>query len=161
MIDTRARLPYQSPRKGRHPAGLLRKRLALKKILSIDDDPKILEAIESALQQGGYEVLITTDPTAVEKIMIEHEIALVMLDIQMPQKSGIEVFKELKKKNPGMKILFVTGHAESFNVHSEETLKMWQEHFADGETDIMYKPFTLNILCEKVEGLIGPAGELA
>ena len=36
---------------------------------------------------------------------------------------------------------------------------MWQEEFADGTTDIIYKPFDLDTLFEKVEGLVGKADE--
>jgi DNA-binding response OmpR family regulator len=133
----------------------------LKKILSVDDDPKILKAFESAIQQKGYEILITTDPNEVGKILGENNIDLVMLDVRMPQKSGFDVFRELKKKNKKLKVLFVTAYPKSFSVRNDDMLKMWKQDFADGETDIMYKPFTLDVLYEKIEGLIGPADEAA
>ena len=128
-----------------------------KKILSIDDDPQILKAFESAIQQKGYEILTTTDPNEVGKILSENDIDLVMLDVRMPQKSGFDVFRELKKKNKKLKVLFVTAYPKSFSVRNDDMLKMWKQDFADGETDIMYKPFALDVLYEKIEGLIGPA----
>ena len=133
----------------------------MKKILSVDDDPKILKAFESAIQQKGYEILITTDPNEVGKILGENNIDLVMLDVRMPQKSGFDVFRELKKRTPKLKVLFVTAYPKSFSVRNDDMLKMWKQDFADGETDIMYKPFTLDVLYEKIEGLIGPADEAA
>jgi len=105
--------------------------------------------------------MTTTDPNAVGKILSENDIDLVMLDVQMPQKSGFEVFCELKKKTPKLKILFVTAYPKSFSMRNEDMLKMWQQDFVDGETDIMYKPFTLDVLYQKIEGLIGPANEAA
>lgn len=132
-----------------------------KVILSIDDDPKILKAIESAIHQKGYGILTTTDPNEVGKILGENDIELVMLDVRMPQKSGFDVFREVKKKNPKLKVLFVTAYPKSFSVRNDDMLKMWKQDFADGETDIMYKPFTLDVLYEKIEGLIGPADEAA
>lgn len=129
----------------------------MKKILSIDDDPQILKAFESAIQQKGYEILTTTDPNEVGKILSEHSIDLVMLDVRMPQKSGFDVFRELKKKNKKLKVLFVTAYPKSFSVRNDDMLKMWKQDFADGETDIMYKPFVLDVLYQKIEGLIGPA----
>ena len=53
-------------------------------------------------------------------------------------------------------MLFVTAYPKSFSVRNEDMLKMWKQDFADGETDIMYKPFTLDVLYQKIEGLIGP-----
>ena len=80
-----------------------------------------------------------------------------MLDVRMPQKSGIDVFRELKKTHPKLKVLFITAYPKSFSVRDDAMLKMWQRDFADGETDIMYKPFVLDVLYQKIEGLIGPA----
>ncbi len=129
----------------------------MRKILSVDDDPQILQAFEAAVRQKGYEILTTTDPLEVGKILSENEIDLIMLDVRMPQKSGIDVFRELKKTHPKLKVLFITAYPKSFSVRDEEMLKMWQRDFADGETDIMYKPFVLDVLYQKIEGLIGPA----
>ena len=129
----------------------------MKKILSVDDDAKILKAIESAVRQKGYAIITTTDPNEVGKLLKENDVDLVMLDVRMPKKSGFEIFRELKKKNPKLKVLFVTAYPKSFSVRNEDMLKMWKQDFADGETDIMYKPFTLDILYEKIDGLIGPA----
>jgi DNA-binding response OmpR family regulator len=141
------------------PGGTVKGGRALRKILSVDDDPKILQAFEAAIRQKGYEILTTTDPTAVGKILSENDIDLVMLDVRMPKKSGFDVFRELKKGVRKFKVLFVTAYPKSFSVRNEDMLKMWKQDFADGETDIMYKPFTLDTLAQKIEGLIGPADE--
>ena len=129
----------------------------MRKILSVDDDPQILQAFEAAIRQKGYEILTTTDPLEVGKILSENEIDLIMLDVRMPQKSGIDVFRELKKTHPKLNVLFITAYPKSFSVRDDAMLKMWQRDFADGETDIMYKPFVLDVLYQKIEGLIGPA----
>jgi len=129
----------------------------LRTILSVDDDPKVLAAFETALKQKGYEVFITTDPEEVARILTDHEINLVMLDIRMPQKNGFEIFQELKKRYEKLPVLFVTAYPKSFTMHSDEMIDLWKNEFADGNTDIMYKPFTLDLLYEKVEGLIGSA----
>jgi DNA-binding response OmpR family regulator len=131
----------------------------LRKILSVDDDPKILEAFQSALKQKGYEVFVTTNPTEVARIVAAHAIHLIMLDVHMPQKNGFEVFKELKKKYQHLPVLFVTAYPKSFALQSDDMVRMWQTDFADGKTDILYKPFTLDALYEKVEGLIGGPAE--
>jgi len=128
----------------------------LRKILSVDDDPKVLAAFQAALKQRGYEVFITTKPDEVTRILNEHDIDLVMLDIRMPEKDGFQIFQELKKKYEKIPALFITAYPKSFTMHSQGMIDMWTKSFADGNTDIMYKPFTLDLLYEKVEGLIGP-----
>jgi DNA-binding response OmpR family regulator len=130
----------------------------LRKILSVDDDPQILSAFQAALKQKGYEVFATTDPNEVAKILKEHDIDLIMLDVKMPQKSGFDIFRELKKKYQSLPVLFITAYPKSFSLRSDEMVKMWEHDFADGNTDIMYKPFNVEALYEKVEGLIGLSG---
>jgi DNA-binding response OmpR family regulator len=127
----------------------------LRKILSVDDDPQILGAFQTALRQKGYEVFVTTNPGEVAHILDQHAIELVMLDVHMPQKNGFEVFRELKKKCRHLPVLFITAFPKSFSMRSDDMVNMWKDDFADGNTDIMYKPFTLDTLYEKVEGLIG------
>lgn len=131
----------------------------MRKILSVDDDPNVLKAFESTLKQKGYEVFITTNPLEVADILAGHEIDLIMLDIRMPEKNGFEIFKELKKKYGKLPVLFITAYPKSFTMRSNEMVRMWEEDFADGQTDILYKPFTIDALYEKVEGLIGKADE--
>lgn len=134
----------------------------MRKILSVDDDPNVLSCLESALKQKGYEVFVTTKPLEVAEILEKHKIDLVMLDIKMPEKDGFEIFKELKKKYAKLPVLFVTGYPQSFTMKSEGVISMWKNDFADGHTDIMYKPFDVDTLYEKVEGLIWTAsGEQA
>ena len=132
----------------------------MRKILSVDDDPNVLKAFQTTLKQKGYEVFITTNPNEAADILAAHEIDLIMLDIRMPEKNGFEIFAEVKKKYSKLPVLFVTAYPKSFTMRSSEMVRMWEEDFADGQTDILYKPFTIDSLYEKVEGLIGKADEL-
>lgn len=129
----------------------------MKKILSIDDDPAVLKSIENALKDQGYELYVTNDPEEGLNILKEKDdISVVLLDIRMPKKNGFEIYNELRqfRKIP---VLFVTAYPRSFDPKSNEVVEMWQNEFADGTTDIIYKPFDLKTLFEKVEGLIGTA----
>ena len=127
----------------------------MKKILSIDDEPLVLKCIENALKEHGYELRVTSDPEEGLRILKEdNTINLLLLDIMMPVKNGFELYGELKniRKIP---VLFVTAYPRSFTTKSDNVVEMWKNEFADGTTDIIYKPFDLSTLLEKVEGLIG------
>ena len=131
----------------------------MKRILSIDDEPAILECLERALSTQGYEVQTTTDPDEGLGILrSDRPLDLVTLDIKMPGKSGFDVYTAYRpvRKLPA---LFVTAYPKSFNLENDDVVEMWQNEFADGTTDIIYKPFDLPTLFEKVMGLIGPADE--
>ena len=132
----------------------------MKKIVSIDDEPAMLKCMSQALESRGYELIITSDPAEGIRIQKERDdVCLAMLDVRMPKISGLDVFKELRacKKIP---VLFVTAYPRWFNAESEEIAQMWQSEFADGTTDMIYKPFDLDALFEKVEGLVGHPKEL-
>jgi DNA-binding response OmpR family regulator len=73
-------------------------------------------------------------------------------------KNGFEVFKELARDNRPP-VLFVTGDSGSFTVESQTALELWQSDFLEGTTDILYKPFSVEILFEKVAALIGDGEE--
>jgi len=126
----------------------------VKTILAIDDEVAILDCYRQALTTRGYDVHVTSDADYGMKIIREKDPDLVMLDIRMPQKDGFDIYGELRdiRKIP---VLFVTAYPKSFTTDSDRVVNMWQEEFADGTTDILYKPFNLAALFEKVEGLIG------
>ena len=129
----------------------------MKRILSVDDEPAILDCLSKALATQGYEVMTTTDPDEGLRLLKEDQgLELVTLDIKMPRKSGFDVYMEFRKFRK-LPALFVTAYPKSFNMENDDVMQMWQEEFADGTTDIIYKPFDLPTLFEKVEGLIGRA----
>ncbi|MBN2302171.1 MAG: response regulator [Lentisphaerae bacterium] len=128
-----------------------------KKILSIDDEPTMLTCLKNALTSRGYEFCMTTDPDEGLKIIREDKsLSLAMLDVRMPKKDGFQIYTEFREFRK-LPVLFVTAYPKSFTTNSDDIVDMWQKEFADGTTDIVYKPFDLDTLFEKVQALIGPA----
>ncbi|MFO7870575.1 MAG: response regulator [Kiritimatiellia bacterium] len=127
----------------------------MNKILSIDDEPAMLRCLQGVLEHEGYKLAVTSDPEEGLRILREDEsICLALLDIRMPGKNGFEIYREMRKFRK-VPVLFVTAYPKSFNSKSDHIVRMWKEEFADGTTDILYKPFNAATLVEKVEGLIG------
>jgi DNA-binding NtrC family response regulator len=81
------------------------------KILFIDDDESILSAIKRELQEESYEVLTTTSSDEVLKIVAEEELAVVVIDMLMPEMGGVDLLHEVKKINPTITRLMMSGHA--------------------------------------------------
>lgn len=67
------------------------------KIAIVDDDITILDLIQSILETNGYEVKAFSDTTNIIEELRIYLPALILLDIHMPSKSGIDVLKEIKK----------------------------------------------------------------
>ena len=131
----------------------------MKRILSIDYEPAVLQCLGKLLMRKGYELLLANNPDKGLQIFKDDtKINLVLLDIMMPHKDGFQVYREMQSVRH-VPALFVTAYPRAFNAESKEMEEMWRKDFADGMTDIIYKPFDFSTLIEKVESLIGPAGD--
>lgn len=82
-------------------------------ILLVEDNADIRNVARIILENFGYKVIEAVDgEEAIAKFMDNKDaIDLVLLDVVMPKKSGKEVFEEIKKIKPDMKILFMSGYA--------------------------------------------------
>jgi len=67
-----------------------------KKVLLIDDDEKLLNLVKEYLEGYGYQVLTLPDGSAVLKTILEESPDMVILDIMLPEKDGLDVLKEIR-----------------------------------------------------------------
>lgn len=116
------------------------------KILIADDEPDILEIIQYNLRKEGYEVITAKDgDEALTKAKI-HKPDLIILDIMMPKKNGVEVC-ELLRLQPAFKetlIIFLTALSdESSQIKGLET----------GADDYVSKPISPKVLISRVNAL--------
>lgn len=133
----------------------------VKKILCVDDEPGVLHVLRSVLARQGYEVRTTTEAEDTFRLFEEETPDLLVLDVQMPGISGLEIFDQLKARFRECPVLFATGYPSAFHLDSDEKVDRYQNGFADGRTDILYKPFRKEDVLEKVASLIGLAESAA
>ncbi len=98
------------------------------KILIVDDDPEFRMELKDALQ--GYDVLeASSSQEALSIIRRPHELGIVILDVMMPGLTGIDALREIKKTDPGLAIIMLTGHSskdvviESLQAHADDFLE--------------------------------------
>ena len=117
-----------------------------KKILIADDEPDILEIIQFNLQQEGYEVITAINgDDAIEKAK-RHQPDLIILDVMMPGKNGLEVC-DILRHMPAFKttlIVFLTAM-------SDEGTQI--EGLESGADDYLSKPIRPKVLLSKVNSL--------
>ena len=82
------------------------------RILIIDDDDIIRRMLCLMLTKAGYEVLDAADGQEGIELFRENEIDLVITDLIMPEKEGIEMIMELKNDFPDVKIIAMSGGAQ-------------------------------------------------
>lgn len=79
------------------------------KILVFDDEPSILLMLKKMLEKAGHEVDIALNGREGMELFEKNKPDLVITDIIMPQKEGLETIFELRKNNPRLKIIAISG----------------------------------------------------
>ncbi len=79
-------------------------------VLIVDDEPSILQTLSGLLSDEGFEVTTAVNGYEALKIIDVESPDLVLLDIWMPGIDGIETLKEIKKDNPHIQVIIITGH---------------------------------------------------
>ncbi len=118
-------------------------------ILIIDDDVEILEIYREILQREGYDVLAASDGAQGIKLCRDQEVDLVITDIIMPEKEGLETIMELRRDLPDVKIIAMSGGGQ---IGAEEYLPLAEKLGAQHTLD---KPFTPKELLEAIRGILG------
>ena len=115
------------------------------KILIVDDEPLVCEMLDVLLSGAGHE--ITTAPNGA-KAMAALEAAsvdLVILDIVMPEKDGLETIMELRETNPDLKVIAISGGPRIGTVDFLAAAKTF------GAYAIFYKPLDNDELLAAVD----------
>ncbi len=79
-------------------------------ILIVDDEPSILQSLSGLLSDEGFEIATASNGYEALKIIDKESPDLVLLDIWMPGMDGIETLKAIKKDNPLIQVVIITGH---------------------------------------------------
>ena len=113
----------------------------IKRILVADDEPSVREAVGYALKQEGFEVVLAEDgDDADSKLGEEIDYDLLILDIMMPGRSGLDVCREVRSRSPVPIILLTAKDAEVDKVVGLEV----------GADDYVTKPFSVRELIGRV-----------
>lgn len=101
-------------------------------ILVAEDDASVRNLVEMVLKKFGYKVILAVDgQDVIDKFRANRDsIGLILMDIIMPKKNGIEAFAEINRLQPAVKVLFTSGYTSDFI----------QSRGVDGGVDLIMKP---------------------
>ena len=111
------------------------------KILIIEDEYNLADAISSMLKSKKYSVEIRTDGEEGLEEALTDIYDLIILDVMLPHKNGFEILKELKEEKINSKILMLT---------AKNTIDDKMEGFNNGADDYLTKPFHMEELLARV-----------
>lgn len=78
-------------------------------VLHVDDDKSMLHLVRKRLESQGYEVISLDDPTRTIQMLLDHDIRVVLLDVQMPGISGLDLLSQIKQYDGGVQVIMLTG----------------------------------------------------
>jgi two-component system, OmpR family, response regulator len=122
------------------------------RILVVDDEPSIVDAVATALRYEGYEVDEAATGRNALEVVLRHEPELVVLDWMLPDIEGIEVGRRLRERGLKTAILFLT--AKDATENKVDALRA-------GGDDYVTKPFSLAEIVARIQAILRrTAGDL-
>ena len=117
-----------------------------KRVLLVDDDPEIIDALRYALNAKGFETLVARDGNQGLAMAEREDPDLVILDMMMPKRSGFLVLEKLRRTHPiPVRVIMITANEGSRHKAYAEML---------GVDDYIRKPFGMDRLLDSVERLL-------
>jgi DNA-binding response OmpR family regulator len=115
------------------------------RILIVEDDPAIRNGLERALLKGGYDVSTRADAESAEALLAENGVDLLVLDVMLPGRSGLELCKRLRASGSDLPVLMLTALSDE----SDKILGLDL-----GADDYLTKPFSLGELQARIRALL-------
>jgi len=117
----------------------------MKRILLIEDESSVVSFIKKGLSEEGYEVSVALDGLQGMQMAVAHEYDLIILDIMLPGKNGLELCRDIRAQNKKVALLFLTA------LGTAENIVLGLETGAD---DYLVKPFKFIELLARVKSLL-------
>jgi two-component system cell cycle sensor histidine kinase/response regulator CckA len=113
------------------------------RVLLVEDEVEVRQFAVRALKRQGYQVLEAADGVEALEIMEANDgtVDIVVSDVVMPEMDGPTLFKELRKRNPSIKVIFVSGYPN----------EAFRESLGSDDFAFLPKPFSLPQLAQKVK----------
>jgi len=114
-------------------------------ILLVEDELFVREVTSEVLRSAGYEVLATRTAAEAAGVYAERRgsVELLLSDVVLPGENGRVLARRLRRENPELKVLLVTGYAEQMGLREEECLA---------------KPFSTDVLLRAVREMLDRTG---
>jgi len=119
----------------------------MKPILVVEDEFIMRESVRDWLADVGYQVKTAEDGKQALNTLAQQEFGLIILDLRLPGKDGLEVLREARAKQPQLKGIIITAYP---SVQSAVAA------MKEGAVDYLPKPFDLNRLEESIKKTLGP-----
>ena len=115
---------------------------ATRKLLVVDDDPKLRELLRRYLSDNQFEVSLAQDAPSMSRLMLREHFDLIVLDLMLPGEDGLSIVRRLRGANDRTPIVMLTAKAQDADI-----FKGW----SSGVSSYLTKPFNPRELLVFVE----------
>ena len=121
----------------------------VRRILIVDDEPGITDALKTGLEHRGFSVDTFNEPSSALANFRPGAYDMTIVDIRMPDMNGFQLYREMRRVDRKASVCFLT----AFDVHRDEFEKM----FPDVEVKaFLKKPISIDTLVAKLDQLVPP-----
>lgn len=92
------------------------------KVLLVDDDESILEAVGERIKSWDYDLLTASDGNQALEAISSNNFDIIILDYRMPEKDGIATLKEIRKLNKDIPVIMFTAYPDEKSIKGAENL---------------------------------------
>jgi DNA-binding response OmpR family regulator len=114
------------------------------RVLLAEDDDLLGDGLKTGLKQEGYTVDWVKDGQSAENALLDNEFDLVVLDLGLPKKAGLEVLKQIRSSGKHLPVLILT---------ARDSVQDRVTGLDSGADDYLVKPFDLEELCARLRVL--------
>ena len=116
----------------------------------VDDRLADRETLKAVLEEKGYKVATAGDGKEAIGMVKQKHYDIIFMDVRLPDMSGVETFEEVKKIDPDVAVIMMTGYSEE---------ELMRKAIAEGAYTCIYKPFDLDKLTALVEQISSEKGK--
>ena len=122
------------------------------RILVVDDEPLVRGFLRKCLERMGHEVVELGDGKHASRTHAEHPVDLMITDLFMPDRDGLQTIFELHQNSPELRIIAISGGATHSRFSGSDMLRIASRL---GACKILEKPFGIKRLQDTVRDLLG------
>jgi DNA-binding response OmpR family regulator len=111
------------------------------RILVVEDEAGIADFLERALRSQGHVVDVATDGIEGERMAVDGDVDLMILDVMLPRRDGVALLRDVRKVKPGLPVIMLTARGEVTDKVAG---------LDAGATDYVTKPFSVEELLARV-----------
>lgn len=117
----------------------------MRKLLIVDDETGIVEEVKSFFEEEGYEVRTADTAKDGMEVLAAFQPDIMMLDMKLPDASGLQVLRFSKENYPTVKVIVNTGYVDQIVIDEAEKI---------GRDAFLQKPFDLERLRTEIDSLL-------